>query len=137
MRRFADWLFSNPRIPCSPWSVVVWWEVRRLSFNLIVGAYGVFCFVVFIYAITSSGHLQAREDAVEPIALLAAPLGVNALYTLGLLAEVSTRLLVPALSPGFGPLLLKLGLGMGILLTILPAGFWGGYRLLQLAGAVP
>jgi hypothetical protein len=114
--------------------VVAWWEIRRLSFNVIVGAYGALCFVVFFWAITTSGHLQPGEDAVEPIALLAAPLGINVLYTLGWLVEVPTRLLVPDLSPRFGPLLLKLGLGMGLLLITLPAGFWGGYRLLQLAG---
>jgi hypothetical protein len=71
---------------------------------------------------------------VESLALFGAPLAINVLYTLGWLVEVPTRLVVPTLSPGFGPLLLKLGLGLGLFLTTLPAAFWVGYRLLQLVG---
>ena len=134
MRRFANWLFANPQGPRSLWGVVVWWEVRRIPFNLIIGAYGFLCLVTFFWAIATSGHLKPGEDAVEPLALLAAPFGINVLYTLGWLVEVPTRLVVPSLSPGFGPLLLKLGLGLGLFLITLPAAFWVGYRLLQLAG---
>jgi hypothetical protein len=39
-RRFATWFFSNPRDPVCLKGVVVWWESRRLPFNLIVGTYG-------------------------------------------------------------------------------------------------
>ncbi|MBI3028029.1 MAG: hypothetical protein HYY64_00745 [Candidatus Rokubacteria bacterium] len=60
---------------------MAWWEVRRIPFNLIVGVYGVVCLVAFFWAITTSGHLQPGEDAVEPLALLAAPFGINVLYT--------------------------------------------------------
>jgi len=62
-----------------------------------------------LWAIATSGHLHPGEDAVEPIALLAAPFGINLLYTLGWLVEVPARLLRPGLSPRFGQLLLKMG----------------------------
>jgi hypothetical protein len=65
-----------------------------------------------------------------------APFGINLLYTLGWLVEAPARLLKPSLSPSFGPLLLKLGLGLGLFLITLPAAFWGGYRLLQMAGVL-
>ncbi len=136
MNRFASWFFGSPQGPRSPWGVVAWWEIRRIPFNLIVGSYGVVCLVAFFWAITTSGHLQPGEDAVEPLALLAAPVGVNILYTLGWIVEVPTRLLVSDLTPRFGPLLLKLGLGLGLFLITLPAAFWVGYRLLQLARVV-
>ena len=83
-----------------------------------------------------SGHDPTGEDAVEPLALLTAPFGINVLYTPGWLVEVPARVLRPALSPQFGPLLLKLGLGLGLSLITLPAALWGGYRVLQLAGFV-
>jgi hypothetical protein len=136
LRRFANWLFADLPSTGSSWRVIAWWERRRIPFNVIVGVYGVLCLVVFFWAITTSGHLRSGEDAVEPIALLAAPLGINLLYTLGWLVEVPARLLKPGLSPRFGPLLLKIGLGLGLFLITLPAVSWGGYRLLQLAGII-
>ena len=134
MKRFATWLFAEPDGARSPWRVVAWWEIRRIPFNMIIGAYGALCLAIFFWAIAASGRLQPGEDAVEPIVLLAAPFSINLLYTLGWLVEVPARLLNPDLSPGFGPLLLKMGLGLGLFLITLPAAFWGGYRLLQLAG---
>lgn len=133
-RRFADWLFASPQGPHGAWSVVVWWEARRIPFNVIISMYGTLCLVIYFWAIATSGHLQPGEDAVEPIALLVAPFAVNMLYTLGWLVEVPTRILVPVLSPRFGPLLLKVGLGLGLFLITLPAAYWVGYRLPQLAG---
>ena len=136
MTRFVDWFFASPPSQPSAWRVVLWWEARRIPFNVIVGLYGLVCLVAFFWAITTSGHLQAGEDAVEPLALLAAPIGINLLYTLGWLVEVPSRLVASNLTPQFGPSLLKLGLGLGVLLMTLPAAFWVGYRLLQFAGII-
>jgi hypothetical protein len=132
----AQWFFEGRQMPLSLWGVVVWWEARRVPFNLIIGLYGVVCLVVFYWAITTSGHLVPGEDAVEPLALVAAPLGINLLYTLGWVVEVPARLVVSSLTPRFGPFLLRLGLGLGLLLMTLPAAYWVGYRLLQFARVI-
>lgn len=136
MRGFANWLFADSRNPDSPWRVILWWELRRIPFNIIIGIYGVLCLVIFFFSILTSGHLKPGEDAVEPMAIMAAPFGINFLYTLGWLVEVPARIFKPDLSPRFGPLLLKLGIGLGMFLITLPAACWGGYRLLQLAGVL-
>jgi hypothetical protein len=136
MSHFVAWFFATRPPQTSLWRVVLWWEVRRLPFNLIVGLYGLVCLVAFFWAITTSGHLQAGEDVLEPLALLAAPIAVNLFYTLGWLVEVPSRLVVSDLAPRFGPLLLKLGLGLGVFLITLPAAVWVGYRLLQVVGLV-
>jgi hypothetical protein len=137
MTRFADWFFASLPSRPSLWTVVVWWEARRVPFNVIVGLYGLVCLFAFFWAITTSGRLQAGEDAVEPLALLGIPIGINILYTLGWLVEVPSRLVVSNLTPQFGPSLLKMGLGLGLFLITLPAAFWIGYRVLQLAGVIP
>ena len=133
-QHFTAWLFSNPRAPTSPKSAFAWWEVRRLPFNLIIGTYGILCLVVFFATITKSGHLQPGEDAVEPLALMAAPIIINVLYTLGWIVELTYRSIEPDVSPRFGPRLLKLGLGLGLFFSTLPAAYWTGYRLLQWVG---
>ena len=126
--------FLESQGPISAERVFAWWESRRLPFNLIVGAYGILCLAVFFAAITTSGHLQPGEDAVEPLALVAAPFVINMLYTLGWIVELTARSLEPGLSARFGPRLLKLGLGLSLFLITLPAALWSGYRLLQWAG---
>jgi len=88
--------------------------------------------VIFFWAILTSGQLAPGEDAVEPIGLIFAPLGINVLYTLGWLVEVPARLIEPRLSPRFGPFLLMTGLALGLFLISLPAAFWGTSRILQM-----
>jgi hypothetical protein len=137
VKRFAEGFFGRPEGPRSLWEVMGWWELRRIPFNLIIGVYGGLCVLAFFWGITTSGHLQPGEDAVEPLALVTAPVAINVFYTLGWFVEIPARLTVSTLTPRLGPLLLKLGLGFGLVLITLPAAFWTGYRLLQLAGVVP
>jgi hypothetical protein len=118
------------------WAVVLWWEARRIPFNVILGLYGCLCLIVFFWAITTSGQLRAGEDAIEPLVLMAAPIGINVLYTFGWLVEVPARLVFADVTREFGPSLLKIGLGIGIVLISLPAAFWVGYRLLQTIGVI-
>ena len=134
--RSLAWLFANPEEPVSLDGVFGWWEARRLPVNLIVGTYGILCLVIFFAAVTTSGRLPPGEDAVEPLALIAAPIVVNVLYTLGWVVEVTSRTLEPGLSPRFGPRLLKLGIGFGLLLITVPAALWAGCRLLQVVGVL-
>jgi hypothetical protein len=136
MKTALRWLFSPPPEPVEPWDALAWWELRRIPFNLIVGVYGVVCLAIFLAAISTSGRLHPGEDAVEPLALLAAPFVINALYTLGWLVEVPLRLFSRNTPPRLGPALLKLGLSFGLALITLPAAVWTGIRLLQLGGIV-
>jgi hypothetical protein len=136
VKRFVGWLFSRHDPSPTPWKVIVWWEIRRIPFNIIIGLYGFVCLIIFLMAIGTSGRLQAGEDAVEPIGLLFAPFAINALYTLGWLVEIPARLLTPGLSARLGPVLLGVGIGAGFILISIPAVFWVGVRMLQLAGIV-
>jgi hypothetical protein len=83
VKRFMSWLFTSPSSTSSAWRVIAWWEARRIPFNIVIGLYGLVCLLVFFWSIETSGHLPAGEDAVEPIALIFAPFGINILYTLG------------------------------------------------------
>lgn len=132
-RKALDWMFA-PQPPGVPWwRVILWWEARRLPYNMLVGLYGALCFIIFYFSITSSGHLKPGEDAVEPMALFAAPVGINVCYTFGWLVDVPARRFLPSLSPGFSPYLLKLGIGLSVFLISIPAMFWSGYRVLEMA----
>jgi hypothetical protein len=99
----TNWLFSRSDADTRWWRVIAWWELRRIPFNIIIGAYGIACLAVFFWAITTSGHLSPGEDAVEPMALMAAPFVINILYTLGWVVEIQLRVAYPSLSPQFAP----------------------------------
>jgi hypothetical protein len=134
--RVYFWLFDTPKALPSWWRVIIWWEIRRIPYNLVVAVYGLLCLIIFFWAITSSGHLQPGEDAVEPMALIVAPFVVNICYTLGWLAELAARLVIPSLSTRFSPILLKIGIGFSLLVISIPAMFWLGYHLLQAIGTL-
>jgi hypothetical protein len=132
------WLFSSPSEPVDFGAVFLWWESRRPVFNLIIGTYGICCLIVFFIAIWKSGILTPGEDAVEPIALMAAPIVINVLYTLGWIVEGLGRSLDlhGELSPRFGPRLLMVGLSLGLFLSSVPAVYWVGYVLFQQLGLI-
>jgi len=125
----VKWMFSCSRGTVYERHRIWWWKVRRIPFNIVIGVWGAICLVAYFWGV--SAVLTHGEDAVEPVALLLAPFGINGLYTLGWLVEVPLRWMRPRMSLRFGPVLLGLGLGTGMILCLLPAAFWAGYRLLH------
>jgi hypothetical protein len=118
-----------------PRDAVAWWERRRLTYNLVIGAFAVVCFVVYCISLSSTGVLEPGEDVVEPLALMAIPfvvLLINICYTAGWLLDAPLRFFVPSLSSRFTSWLFILGFAFSLLVVSFPAVFWGGYRLLQL-----
>ncbi len=134
IKRFFDWLFSVPDAQRTPATALVWWELRRIPYNILVGVVGIASLAVFLGSIFSANVLGPGEDAVEPLALLAAPIAINICYTAGWLGESVLWVFWPDKRQFFGPLLFKLGLGFSLFVVTLPAIFWGGFRLLQLMG---
>lgn len=129
----VGWLFSPPPSPISWAKVILWWEIRRIPYNIFAGLYGILCFFIFLWAMTTSGPSDDGEDFFEPFALFLAPFVVNFCYTLGWLVGVAARTLLPSLSPRFGPGLMKVGIGFSVLMISIPAVISVGFRLVQLA----
>ena len=120
-------MFTVPPGDRSDLRVILWWEQRRLPYNLIVGFVGVCSLVFFGLAIWQSGVLKLGEDAVEPLALFAAPIFVNIAYTAGWITEIAVRRLWPGKTTPIGPALLRIGLVFSIGLELIPSVAWGIY----------
>ncbi len=121
-------LFSNffePPQRTSAGSIVGWWETRRIPYNLIIGLYGFFCLILFFFFITKSGHLQPGEDAIEPLALIAAPIMINIAYTGGWFCELFIRVFWRSASARLSSTLLTMGVGFSLCIVSFPAIFWG------------
>jgi hypothetical protein len=136
VNEFVLRLFAPPTLPVSATGAIGWWERRRVAYNALVLGVGAISLAVFYTAIVTSGTLPEGEDAVEPLALIVAPIAVNLCYTAGWLIEAPLRALVPRLTPRFGPVLFGVGLGFSLLLVVAPGIWWGGYRVLQLLNMV-
>ena len=129
------WLFAPPNPPGIGRSII-WWEKRRIPVNLLIGIYGIICFLIFFAAINASHQLPPGEDAVEPMAILLAPIAFNLCFTLGWLVEAVMRAAAPGVTPKLGPRLLLAGLVFSFCLISVPALLWGGSFLLHAAGIV-
>lgn len=129
MKPIFSWLFKVPDGDRSILSVVGWWEIRRIPYNILIGLFGLVCLLIFYLFIQSSGHLQVGEDAVEPTALFIAPILINFAYTAGWVIELISRGLFREQSRLIGPTLLKAGIVFSMFMVSLPAGIWGGIYL--------
>ena len=128
-RKFSDWLFSAPSGDRPLRDIILWWEARRIPYNLIVGGVGLCSLLLFFVFIGASGKLGPGEDAVEPFALLVAPFLLNICYTAGWIAEsLFGRVLSPH-GEAAAPRMLKFGLGLSVAAVLPPSVSWGVYWL--------
>jgi len=136
MHRFREWMFSVREGERSATDIILWWELRRIPYNLIVGSTGLISLLLFYFFISRTNALKPGEDAVEPIALLAGPVVMNICYTLGWVVEGFLAKTHSADDEVLGPKLLRSGLKLSLFVVILPSVFWGGYCLLRVVGLI-
>lgn len=118
-----------------PWDAIVWWEIRRIPFNFLVGVTG----LIGIALVFWIGDIlfPPGEDAIEPMLLFFGipvyAIAANVCYTMGWASEVW----------GWGDAteaanrrerLFRLGLALSIGLTTLPfvllLALWTVFRIL-------
>ena len=106
------------------------------TYNLIVGITAPVSLPLFYFFISRSNALKPGEDAVEPIALLAAPVLMNICYTAGWVVEGFLDKAHSDEEEVLDPKLLKSGLTLSLFVVTLPSVFWGGYWLLRVVGLI-
>lgn len=117
----AGRLFSIPDGPRRWYQVILWWELRRIAFNCIVGAVGILSVVVFV--LLASLRPTQFEEGPEPFAILIFGFGANLCYTGGWIGELVARLLWRERATFFGPMMFSLGLLFSLALCFLPPLF--------------
>lgn len=74
---------------CTTWEMILWWELRRLPYNVAVGITGLLSLVLM--ELIGSSIIQPGEDYVEPLAVIFGILLFGTLanvgYTLGWIVE--------------------------------------------------
>jgi hypothetical protein len=105
-------LMAVPAEPRSVFSILCWWESRRLFYNIVVGSVGIFM------AALACLHLQLSGGLLILVLLTCAAWAIagNICYTMGLLAELIARLFKK--SGRYGPILFAMGLTFSIIVVI-------------------
>jgi len=135
IRRFISWLFTVPSEEANIGSIIRWWEIRRIPYNIVIGGIGIVSLMLFFFFIDRSHVLKPGEDAEEPLALIAAPFIINLCYTLGWMVECGLRVTRLKKTRKIGLLLFKSGWGFSIVVALFPSVYWGIYYLTHVAFA--
>ena len=118
MERLLYWL-SAPRNTTSRREIIAWWEIRRLRFNLYVGAIGVLSWVLVLLA--GSAAVKPGVDFEEPLGMIIGPVLyaflANLCYTFGWIVDTVFYRGAPRMR------LYKAGTILSAILTALP-GIW-------------
>lgn len=120
MTRLVERLYPLPDYRRTPFTLLRWWESRRLLYNGIVGATG-------MLTLTGMWVISALPPFSDPLPLRFAAAGAvmygimaNFCYSLGWGTELLARWLWGRQAPDMGPVLFRQGLIFSVGLTILP-----------------
>jgi len=114
------------------WQVVLWWEVRRIAYNLIVGFAGLLtCAALFGVAAYSEKNFGSPVGLPDPpivglFAIIVYGVGANVCYTAGWVAELFSRWAWPGKMKDFGTLVFAAGTAFSVILTLAPIALFGG-----------
>lgn len=124
LTRFS--LFRRATPPQSAWSIIGWWESRRLPYNLFVGAAGLVS--VALSLITALVTERVTGEAVglpdPPIfaifGVVAYAVVANVCYTGGWVAELLSRCVWGDRAEAFGEIAFTLGTVASVFLSLIP-----------------
>ena len=106
-----------------PYDSILWWELRRIPFNGLLLAAGIFSFGVI--ELIGSRLIEPGEDVVEPLAVIfggaAYVIAANLCYTLGWITELLWSRGDTSLTETIRPTIYRRGLMLSLVLTLSPA----------------
>ena len=131
-------LFTREKPAASAKDVIAWWESRRVLYNLLVGAAGIFSCMIVAVDVASTRYLwRAGGELPDPpiflvFGILAYGIAANLCFTFGWVAELGIRSLWPAESDRLAVLSFKIGLVFSVFLTLIPGFIFGAFGIIGL-----
>lgn len=133
------WLAAGNEVS-DPWARIGWWEARRVSYNLVVGATGIVSAIIVVAAASLSEQLGGEPIGMPdppfliPFGIVAFAVGANVAYTGGWIAELLFQRVWNTPSGAFAPMAFACGVLFSVALTLTPALIAAAYLLLLVAG---
>ncbi len=115
-------LFPLPDCRRTPWSLLRWWEARRLTYNVAVGGAGLLTLGVVgaVGLLPPVLHPRLLQWPQVLVGVVVYGVLANVGYSLGWTTEMAMRLLWRKQAPEAGPALFRQGLSFAVGLTLLP-----------------
>ena len=131
MALISDVLFPAADYRRTTYSLLSWWESRRLTYNVCVGGAGLFTLLV----LRLISWLPPGVPMVWGwLPIVAYGVLANVCYSFGALTEITAQRVWKEKTPAFGPALFRQGLAFSVGLTLLPILIVSGAWVLR-AGA--
>jgi hypothetical protein len=133
IRAAYRWLFRRPDLPRDWPQVIVWWELRRIPYNLIAAPLGV-ASLWLVFAKVGS-PLGPDETVVGEmlVGLVTFWFLANVAYTAGWILELAI-VLAEKRDTGIGLAFFKVGIVFSLSVIGLPIVTWGLYRYVKAIG---
>jgi hypothetical protein len=119
-------LFQRKEEDITSLQIILWWEARRLFFNIVVGIAGVMTIVVMLFSAAIAEKLF-NEPIGWPdppffaiIGVILYAIGANVCYTGGWIAELISHKVWGDKARGFAEISFTLGVIFSFLLTLVP-----------------
>jgi hypothetical protein len=103
----------------SVFQIILWWELRRILYNIIVLLSLGLSILLMLLAASKRVNLEPGEDFIEPFMILIFIFLCNLGYTFGWITEISKNKNVT-----YGPDMFKIGLYFTLFWVFLPAFLW-------------
>jgi hypothetical protein len=125
--RFWDLLILGRSEPLETyWDVIGWWEIQRVTYNLVVGIAGIFtgliisCVGVFSYVVHQSDYGLPDPPLFAIVGILVYAIAANIFYTGGWVTELFIRQVWPNQSDKFANRAYFYGVILSVLMTLCP-----------------
>jgi hypothetical protein len=111
-------LFPLPDYRRTPWTLLRWWESRRLTYNVAVGGAGLLTLAVIELFNALPPRMPGPPHLWRGVVVYAVLANLG--YCLGWTTEVAMRAVWKEQAPDAGPALFRQGLSFAVGLTLLP-----------------
>lgn len=123
------WMWKRLQGAPSGLRIWIWWEKRRIPYNLFVIVLSLISIAVYVCSRMMPGLIPPQsksEDIIPALPIISAaifgPIIWNACYFIGPLLQIA-MFKIKGHNPDDGPRLMKVGLGVSALIVLLPAFF--------------
>lgn len=132
-------LFRRARPPERALDIIIWWEWRRIAYNLILGVTGAVSAIIILLTGLLTEHAggeaiyAAGSPLFELLAVILYAIIANVCFTGGWILELVSRRIWRTRAEAFGEIALTWGTLCSVLLTLIPAALAvmiGTYRII-------